>query len=52
MRRKECLEPVRYDSNNVEVPLSWDDLKMNSVLRAAVLPPLLPMFPIHIDFSL
>ena len=41
MRKKERLEPVRRDSEDVEVQLSWDDLEMNSVLRAVV--PTLPL---------
>ena len=39
MKKKERLDPVRYDDNDVVVMLSWDDLEMNSILRAEV-PPL------------
>src|ERR1700730_15872357 len=34
MRKKERLDPVSYDDD--DVTLSWDDIEVNSVLRAQV----------------
>ena len=36
MRKKERLDPVQYNDNGVAITLSWDDVEINSILRAEV----------------
>jgi hypothetical protein len=50
MRKKERLDPVMYDNNDVEVRLSWNDVALNSIVRAVVPPP--SFIPPHLFFLL
>ena len=36
MKKKERLDPVQYNDDGVAVTLSWDDVEINSILRAEV----------------